>query len=67
MNIEELKKEKEVMEGRLRDLIGSELRRFKEETGVEVQAISIDIDKANRIGIPEPLYCLTGVSCRIEI
>ncbi len=66
MNIQELKIEKTALEKRLRNFISSELRRFQEDTDVEIERFSVDYTTVEAIG-QKPRFLVLNTEVKIKI
>lgn len=70
MNVQELQDKKLVLEKELLNLIGEKLEKFRKETGVYIEDVSIEMYNVTTRGElikGKSSYMLVGVRCNITI
>ncbi len=67
MDINQLRQEKEALEGRLLDFVMRELDGFYSKTGVPITRIVVSLHGVEVAGLREKRHILESVECRIDI
>lgn len=65
MNIDEIQTAKEHLEQRIHEFITRETNNFRDETGLSIESIDLNMIELSIIGEKKKKYILEEVSCRI--